>query len=99
MQNLFAIFIDFSRAFDSIHHTKLLLKLFDYQISTKILKLIQNLHKNATLQIKLDHNVYKVYKVFNIMLGVSEGGVLSPLLFMLFVNDIWDFLKTEVPEV
>ena len=79
------IFIDFSKAFDTVNHCILLRKLEKYGILGFANKLIENFLKNR-MQIVRHINSSSLPKMSNI--EVPQGSVLRPLLFLIFVNDL-----------
>ena len=84
-KKLFAAFIDFRKAFDSIWHEGLFLKLQRLGIGGPFYATLKNMYANNTSVIKVNG---VVSEEFLIKSGVRQGDVLSPLLFNIFINDI-----------
>ncbi|CAL8083504.1 unnamed protein product [Orchesella dallaii] len=83
-----AVFIDFSKAFDSVNQTLLIRKLinnFDNKIPPVIIRLLINYFTNRKFQIRNGNCRSKEY---SIKAGVPAGSILGPLCYALFVNDI-----------
>lgn len=83
--NVDVVYIDFSRAFDSIVFNKLLAKLVHYGISGNLLKFISAFIHNREQCVVID-NCFS--RVTNVLSGVPQGSVLGPVLFLIFINDV-----------
>ena len=82
---LYAVFVDFSKAFDSINRTALAFKLGSVGIKGSMLRLFMNMYSSSEYIIKA--NGQYSYPISS-TLGVKQGCSLSPQLFNIFVNDI-----------
>jgi retron-type reverse transcriptase len=79
------IFLDLSKAFDTINHMILIKKLEHYGIRGVAKNWFENYLCNRKQIVK--HNDVQS-EVMTIRSGVQQGSVLSPLLFLLYINDI-----------
>ena len=89
---LFSCFVDFSKAFDSISHDLLWLKMEALGLSTRILLLLKDMYSKACSCIKVNGSLSPC---FTCNRGVRQGCNLSPLLFCLFISDLETHLKNN----
>ena len=86
-----AILMDLSKAFDCLPHDLLLLKLKYYGLSENALKLMKSYLTNRKQCVKLG-SIKSDFEA--ILKGVPQGSILGPVLFNIFINDIFHFVKS-----
>ena len=82
---LFAAFIDFKKAYDTVNRDILLKTLTEYGITGNLWKNIQAIYKSVNYTIKLKN---QAMSPISSDLGLKQGCPLSPLLFNLYINEI-----------
>ena len=78
-----SILLDFSKAFDSIDHNILLKKLPYYHFTSSAIKLMSSYLTDRSQYVKLGDHRSTMRKI---SIGVSQGSVLGPILFLIFIN-------------
>jgi hypothetical protein len=91
-KKVYALFIDFKRAFPSVLHDKLWNKLYKTGVSAKLIRILQSLYRKVSTKIRLDQCVSDNIAITE---GLMQGCVASPLLFTLFISDIMEVIKNS----
>ena len=86
----YTFFLDASKAFDKINHFKLFRKLLDRISPIVIVRILLFWHSKQTVCIKWGRCISVFF--FTISNGVRRGGILSPKLFSVYIDDLSDKL-------
>ena len=86
-EKLFLISIDFDGAFDRVSRSVLIRKLSLFGAGTIFVTCI------ASMYLKTDNVIFqgKEHIMYTLYAGIKQGLPLSPILFLFYVNDIFDF--------
>ncbi|VDI44763.1 Hypothetical predicted protein [Mytilus galloprovincialis] len=79
------VLMDSMKAFDSLWHDALLLKLKEYGVSGNFWLLIDEMYRDMKSSILFNN---KLTRWFQLQRGVRQGGVLSAVLFLVFINNL-----------
>ena len=84
-RKLYAAFIDFEKAFDSINRHFLWSILLKNGLSGKVFNCLKSMYSSVKAKVK---SGVKLTEFIQCTAGVKQGDILSPILFTLFINEL-----------
>ena len=87
-----AIFIDLSKAFDTMNHDLIIAKLGAYGFQEGAPVFMKSCFTNRQQRVRVNRNFSTWEKIIS---GVLQGSILCPLLFNIFLNDLFLFVENS----
>jgi hypothetical protein len=87
---MYLCFMDASKAFDRVNHYSLFEKLLNKGVPAVIVRLICKWYTTQRFLVKWSNCISKSFSVVN---GVRQGGILSPILFNIYIDSLSDKLS------
>ena len=92
-QDIYLAMIDYTEAFDTIDHDRLLQILYDLGFPTDAIEVVKNLYTGATTAIKTPHGSTAAIPMER---GTIQGDSLSPFLFIVYLEPLLRWLRVGV---
>jgi hypothetical protein len=86
-------YVDFAKAFDTVPHFKLMIKLKDLNLDGKIAKWIQDYIHDRVQRVMIRGVQSEWLEVYS---GVPQDSVIGPILFLIYINDIHDEIESKL---
>ena len=90
--NVDAVYLDFSKAFDKCDHGILLHKIKKLRIKGKLGRWLQNFLQGRKQVVLVDRVKSKWSEIVS---GIPQGSVLGPILFLIYISDIGEDLTAQ----
>ena len=89
---VYVLLLDASKAFDKVAFIVLLNELPDRVVCPRIIKLLYVMYTNQSCNVKWDNKQSDYFKILN---GIKQGGIISPLLFRCYIDNLFTQLQNS----
>jgi hypothetical protein len=87
---VFCTFLDASKAFDKVNYCKLFKLLLSRNVPPMVIRLLLNSYTGQSVRVQWNEGLSKDFSISN---GVKQGGILSPVLFCVYYDELLRRLK------
>ena len=95
-EKLYCCFIDYEKAFDRIDRSLLWHKLIFENVSSKFVRALKSMYDVVRACVRYNSSRSNF---FNSQTGLKQGDPSSPLLFMMFINDLIDNINADLDKI
>ena len=88
----YCVYVDFTQAFDTIPHSHLWFKLIEKGVHGKILSLLRQMYSKLKSCVK---TTCGLTEFFECTIGTRQGCMISPFLFILYIDELVDMLRNS----
>ena len=90
--NVFCAFLDCTKGFDKVNHNGIFIELMNKNVPLCFLNIMIYWYSNLTSQCKWKKAISQSFRVLS---GVRQGGVLSPYIFSIYLDDLVKRLRNS----
>ena len=89
-QSVYLVLLDASKAFDRVSYDRLFNVLLEINMCPRIVRLLYYMYRHQQYYVKWN---YERSNLFNVSNGVKQGSVISPLLFRIYIDELFSKLE------
>ena len=89
---VYGCFLDASKAFDLVDHEILFHRLLDRNLPSAVVRFLWSWYQSQRMCVRWNSSLSNTFSVSN---GVRQGGVLSPILFTVYIDELLSQLKAS----
>jgi len=89
-EGTYLLFVDFKKAYDTVPHEALFVKLENYGVRGRMLDYIRAIYRDSVIQVRTGGPNGVLSEPVPLLRGLRQGCPMSPVLFNIFINNIFD---------